>query len=92
MILQKKHIDKLLKLYKNETWTKDRTLEDVKIMLKNCRFIALVNKNDNEIIAFARFLSDSIYRSIIYDVIVSSNLINNHLLKRRESGAMLYGT
>lgn len=92
-----KHIDSLLELYKNEAWTRDRTLEDVKVMLESCRFIALVNKNSNEIIAFARFLSDSVYRAMIYDVIVSvkyrglgfgriiiEELINSSLLRNIE--------
>jgi Acetyltransferase (GNAT) family. len=90
-----KHVNNLLELYRNETWTKDRTAADVKAMLNNCHFIALVNKNNDEIIAFARFLSDSVYRAFVYDVIVSmkyrglgygriilDHLINSPLLKK----------
>jgi predicted GNAT family N-acyltransferase len=92
-----KHVNNLLELYRNETWTKDRTAADVKAMLNNCHFIALVNKNNDEIIAFARFLSDSVYRAFVYDVIVSmkyrglgygriilDHLINSPLLKKVE--------
>lgn len=95
--LTETHIDNLLELYGNETWTKSRTLEDVKAMLKNCHFIAFVNKNNNEMIAFARFLSDLVYRAMVYDVIVSikyrglgygrillENLVNHPLLKNVE--------
>lgn len=92
--LSEKQIENLLELYKNEAWSKDRALEEVKIMLMNSRYIALVNKSNNEIIAFARFLSDTVYRAFIYDVIVATKyrgigygrilletLLNNELLK-----------
>ena len=95
--LTETQIDNLLDLFRNETWTNDRTMEDVKAMLQNSHLIALVNKKNGELIAFARFLSDLVYRAMVYDVIVSikyrglgygrillENLINHPLIKNIE--------
>lgn len=92
--LTEEQIENLLELYKHEAWTIDRRLDDIKIMLENSHIIALIHKNNNEMIAFARFFSDLVYRAMIYDVIVSmkyrglgygrivlENLINHHMLK-----------
>ncbi len=69
--LPESQINQLLELYKNESWSKNRELKDIKIMLENSNIIALINKSNEELIAFARFLSDFVYRAVIYDVIVS---------------------
>ena len=66
-------INQLLEMYRNEWWSKERKVEDVILMLKNSNIIALIDKNNNEIIGFARFLSDCIYRATIYDVMISKN-------------------
>ncbi len=71
--LTEEQINQLLEMYRNEWWSKERTVEDVIIMLKNSNIIALINKNSNEIIGFARFLSDYMYRATIYDVMISEN-------------------
>lgn len=71
--LTEEQINQLLEMYRNEWWSKERTVEGVKLMLQNSNIIACINKNTKEIIGFARFLSDRIYRATIYDVMVSKN-------------------
>jgi predicted GNAT family N-acyltransferase len=69
--LSEVQIESLIELYKDHFWCSDRKIDDIKIMLKNSNIVALVNTENNEIIAFARFLSDHVYRAMLYDVIVS---------------------
>ncbi len=71
--LTEEQINQLLEMYRNEWWSKERTVEDVKLMLQNSNIIACINKDSNEIIGFARFLSDCMYRATIYDVMISKN-------------------
>jgi ribosomal protein S18 acetylase RimI-like enzyme len=90
--LTENQIVSLLEIYKKDTvWGTTRNLDDVKKMLRNCNFLALINSRDaKEIIGFARFLSDSVYRAMIYDVVVSGKyqgrgfgkLLINILLKQ----------
>jgi predicted GNAT family N-acyltransferase len=65
------YIDDLMELYKNEWWTSERTKEEVIEMLKHSLVIGIVDKN--ELIAFARVLSDFVYKALIFDVIVKKN-------------------
>lgn len=71
--LTENQIVNLVNIYKKDTsWGVNRTLADVKSMLRNCNYLALVNTEEHdEIIGFARYLSDSVYRAMIYDVVVS---------------------
>ena len=68
--LNKKQVKDLHKLYKNEWWTKDRSKKEIKKMLKHTDIvIGIVNKK-GKLIAFARVLSDFVFKAEIYDVIV----------------------
>lgn len=69
--LNDQQINQLHKLYQNEWWTKGRVLSDVKIMLQNTDLIfALCEENSNQLAAFARVLTDKVYKALILDVIV----------------------
>jgi len=95
------YIDDLMKLYKNEWWTNKRKKEDVIKMLKHSSLIFGIVKN-NKLIAFARVLSDFVYKALIFDVIVdreyrrlglSRKLLNeifNHPKLQNVSGFELY--
>jgi predicted GNAT family N-acyltransferase len=64
----------LHQLYQKEWWTEGRTLPDVKIMLRNTDIIvALGEEGSNRLIAFARVLTDRVYKALILDVIVDAN-------------------
>jgi len=93
--LNKKQRKKLYKLYKKEWWTKDREKKDIKKMLKNSDIIIGITDENRKLIAFARVLSDYIYKAEIYDVIVDTkyrhlgvgklimdNIINHKKLKK----------
>lgn len=95
--LDEGNIRDLLKLYENEAWSKNRKPEDVGKMLKNSWIIAIINSGNGDLIAFARVLTDFIYRGFIYDVIVAesyrglgfgrlivSNIVNNKTFKNVE--------
>lgn len=61
----------LHELYKKEWWSKDRTLEDIQYMLAHSDYIfALVDPDRDRLLAFARVISDRIYKAMILDVIV----------------------
>jgi len=69
--LTKSQKDELYKLYKKQWWTKDRTKEEIKKMLKYSDIIiAIVNKK-GRLIGFVRVLSDFVFKAEIYDVIVA---------------------
>jgi predicted GNAT family N-acyltransferase len=69
--LDSQQINQLHQLYQKEWWTKGRILSDVKIMLQNTDFIfALCEEDTNQLIAFARVLTDKVYKALILDVIV----------------------
>lgn len=61
----------LLDMYKEESWSKNRKIDDVRRMLVNSWIIAIIDSRNDKIIAFARVLSDFVYRAFIYDVIVA---------------------
>lgn len=68
--LSEDHIDDLLALYRHENWSKNRNAEDVKKMLASSWIIAFTDRSSNKLIAFARVVTDYVYRAFIYDVIV----------------------
>lgn len=67
--LNEKQIVQLMNLYKQCWWAKDRNVDDVKVMLRNSDIIG-ISSPDNDLIGFARILSDGVYKALIFDVIV----------------------
>ena len=89
--LSEEQVHRLNALYQNEWWSKGRTLEETRKMLKNTTMIfGLIEPDTNTLVAFARVLSDCTFKTLIMDVIVDSkfrglglgnklmNLIRNH--------------
>ncbi|NPA11733.1 MAG: GNAT family N-acetyltransferase [Epsilonproteobacteria bacterium] len=74
------YIDDLMNLYKKEWWTKSRTKEEVIEMLKNTPVTIGIVEN-NKLIAFARVLSDFVYKALIFDVIVDIKYRNKGISK-----------
>ena len=60
----------LASLYKQERWTKDRKLDDIKIMLSHSMVIGLIDEEENKLVGFSRIVTDFVYRATIFDVIV----------------------
>ncbi|MBB2482554.1 GNAT family N-acetyltransferase [Heyndrickxia sporothermodurans] len=61
-------------LFQLEWWTKGRNLNDVKRMVDNSDIIvAYCLPETNELIAFARVLTDYVYKALIFDVMVNES-------------------
>lgn len=69
--LSDKQVEELCALYQQEWWTLRRCPEDVRRMLAATDFvIALEDAETGELVAFARAISDGVYRAHLFDVIV----------------------
>jgi GNAT superfamily N-acetyltransferase len=64
----------LYHLYQLNWWTKGRALADVKNMLRHSNVvIGYAEVETGKLIAFARVLTDYVYKALIFDVIVDVN-------------------
>lgn len=87
--LNEAQIDQLMALYRNEWWTKERKLEDVRRMLAHTDFIfAICEKESRRLVAFTRVLSDRVYKALLFDVIVAPEH-REHKLGRALMNAVL---
>ena len=59
-------------LEKNTTWAKNRKIEDIKICLANSDVIISL-WSQNKILGFGRALSDGIYRSVLWDIVIDND-------------------
>ncbi len=65
-------IEQLLQLYKQTWWAKERKLAEVQRMLNQSDLLfGLCEADTQTLVAFARVLTDGIYRAIVFDVVVS---------------------
>jgi predicted GNAT family acetyltransferase len=64
-------IKQLHALYQGEWWSTGRTLAEVHTMLEHSDFIfAIAAPDTQQLLAFARVLSDHIFKAMVFDVIV----------------------
>ena len=69
-LLPCKGLHKLKNLFdKNTSWAKKRKLKDLKHCLANSDVIVSLWSN-NKILGFGRALSDGIYRSVLWDIVI----------------------
>ncbi|HJT22163.1 MAG TPA: GNAT family N-acetyltransferase [Nitrospira sp.] len=61
--------ERLLRLFHQAPWAKDRTLDDAKEMLRHSD-LALCAWDGDHLVGFGRVLTDFVYRATIWDVIV----------------------
>lgn len=60
-------------MYQDEWWTKGRALEDVRRMLEHTDvIIGFCDLESQRLVAFARVLTDYVYKALVLDVIVAS--------------------
>jgi GNAT superfamily N-acetyltransferase len=65
-------VDDLLRLYRNEWWSSARTRADVERMLPASDLLfAMVERDSDSLVAFARVLTDRVYLAVVLDVIVA---------------------
>jgi predicted GNAT family N-acyltransferase len=61
-------------MYQSEWWTRGRQLPDIRRMLKHSDMIVgFCDSDSNRLIAFARVLTDSVYKALIFDVMVEAS-------------------
>lgn len=70
--LSETQVEQLHQLYQQEWWTKDRTLVETQQVIDGSSLIIALVK-DNQLIAFARVLTDYIFKAFIFDVIVAKD-------------------
>ncbi|HCG8570717.1 GNAT family N-acetyltransferase [Vibrio parahaemolyticus] len=57
-------------LYKQTWWAKERTLEQTVSCVNGSQFCVGIVDEDNNLVGFARVLTDFIFKAIIFDVVV----------------------
>ncbi|WP_455244172.1 GNAT family N-acetyltransferase, partial [Petrachloros mirabilis] len=75
-------IEDLWRLCQNEWWTKGRSLDEVRVMVRQSDFVFGYTKEDGTLVAFARVLTDHIFRTLVLDVIVDPNVRSRGLGQR----------
>ncbi len=69
--LTEDQVGQLHRLFQGEWWTRGRTLEDVRRMLKHTDItLGLCEQATGRLVAFARVLTDRVFKAFIFDVIV----------------------
>jgi len=59
-------------LYQHEWWTKGRTIDEVRRMLAHSPYVfGLCDPDTQQLVAFARVLTDRAFEAFIFDVIVA---------------------
>jgi predicted GNAT family N-acyltransferase len=72
--LSDKQVEELTALYQKEWWCQGRRLEDVRRMLAAADLVfAFEDADRKELVAFARVLTDTVYRAYLFDVIVKES-------------------
>lgn len=71
-------LEQLHQLYQGEWWSKGRTLEETRICAQRSSLIFALCDGEN-LVAYARVLSDYIFKAFIFDVIVAQGARQQHL-------------
>ena len=67
------HIQQVHQLYQEVWWGKTRTIEEAISCVNGSQVCIGILDNENNLIAFARVISDFTYKAIIFDVIVGAS-------------------
>jgi GNAT superfamily N-acetyltransferase len=77
--LTSEHIEQLWRMYQGEWWSRGRKLDDIRRAVEHSDLIfAFCDPETEQLVAFARVLTDFVYKAFIFDVIVER--------RRRERG------
>ena len=61
----------LVRMYQSEWWTVSRTEDDVSRMLEHCDCVfGFAEPSSGRLVAFARVITDFVYKALVLDVIV----------------------
>ncbi|KQT04651.1 GCN5 family acetyltransferase [Rhizobium sp. Leaf391] len=73
-------VDQLVELFQQEWWTRGRTKVDVvNALASGGPVFAFVDPDADELVAFARAITDGVYKAMIFDIIVKSTWRNTGL-------------
>lgn len=73
-------VDQLVALFQDEWWTKGRTKADVVTALASGGpAFAFIDPDSDELVAFARAMTDGVYKAMIFDIIVKGTWRNTGL-------------
>lgn len=68
--LQDGHIEELVRLYQHEWWSGGRREAEVRKMLANSQLNIAIVDDTQQLIAYARVLTDWVFKALIFDIIV----------------------
>ena len=68
--LTDRQIEQLHTLYQNEWWSKGRSLEDTKTCVIHSQLIIGMIDADSNLVGFSRVLTDTVFKALIFDVMV----------------------
>jgi predicted GNAT family N-acyltransferase len=70
--LHERHIHELHALYQGEWWTRGRNLNDVRRIINGSSYVfGLCTNPGEQLVAFARVLTDHAFKALVFDVIVT---------------------
>lgn len=72
--LTDEQFDQLYALTQKMWWSKDRTREEIATILKHCIPFAVIDFNSQQLVGFARVLTDEVRYAYIYDVMTEESL------------------
>ncbi|MCV9961933.1 GNAT family N-acetyltransferase [Pararhizobium sp. BT-229] len=78
--LTPEQVDQLVDLFQQEWWTKGREKPDVERLMANAGpLFAFIDPLNGELVAFARAMTDGVYKAMIFDIIVNETWRNTGL-------------
>jgi predicted GNAT family N-acyltransferase len=70
--LDDRRMAQLMELYREEWWTHERTTDQVRELLRwSDLVVGLCDERNDRLVAFARVLTDRVFRAFVFDVIVA---------------------
>lgn len=69
--LSEKHIEQLHALFQGEWWSRGRSLEDTRSCVAGSQLCFGITSETDELIGFARVLTDFTFKAFIFDVIIA---------------------
>ena len=73
-------VQQLADLFQQEWWTKGREKQDVEKLIANAELVfAFIDPLNDELVAFARAMTDGVYKAMIFDIIVKDSWRNTGL-------------
>jgi len=66
-------VQELCELFQREWWTRGRTLDSVREAVSSSSLVMALLTQDGHLAAFARVLTDGVFKALIFDVIVKED-------------------